>query len=411
LACPNSIIFIILLAVNGIVTALLPVNMLFCDVPMKKIVLSVIFLLLLLPVLAYAFRGKLMKKFFQPTASKLPSSSPISAENPEIVAQDLSIPWEIVFLPDKSLLVTERPGQLLHISGNTHTPIQVSGVQHRGEGGLLGLALHPRYPENHFIYLYLTTQQDGGLTNRVERYVFDEKTNSLSQKKIILENIPGAANHDGGRIAFGPDKLLYITTGDAQQEQQAQDTNSLAGKILRLTDEGTVPADNPFNNPVYSYGHRNPQGLAWDSQGRLWSTEHGPSGAGSGFDEVNLIEKGANYGWPTIQGEQQRPGMRSPVVQSGADDTWAPAGMTIIGDRLYFTGLRGEAIYEATINDAALTNLTTHNKGEFGRLRVIQLGPDNAIYLATSNTDGRGSVNPGDDKIVKLLQNFYQPRF
>lgn len=320
----------------------------------------------------------------------------------QTIAENLDIPWEIVFFVDGSMLVTERPGRLLRISGNEHTSIEVSGVRHVGEGGLLGLALHPDYENNRWLYLYATTQTESGLTNRVERYIFDSETNQLKERKVIVENIPGAANHDGGRIAFGPDKLLYITTGDAGNEESAQDTSSLAGKILRLTDEGGIPTDNPFNNAVYSYGHRNPQGLAWDKNGQLWATEHGPSGVDTGDDELNLIEKGANYGWPTIKGAQQRAGMKAPVIHSGSEDTWAPAGTVIVGDRLLFTGLRGQSLYSVRLTETGVEDLTTYFREEYGRLRVITTGPDGWLYLATSNTDGRGASQANDDRIIKI---------
>jgi glucose/arabinose dehydrogenase len=185
-------------------------------------------------------------------------------------------------------------------------------VHHAGEGGLLGMALHPRFDEHHWIYLYLTTVSDGGAENRVERYTFEN--DRLSDKKIIIDKIPGANYHDGGRIAFSPDGYLYITTGDAGKSNLAQATDSLAGKILRVHDDGSIPLDNPFHNAVWSYGHRNSQGLAWDDRGRLWATEHGRSGILSGFDELNLIEKGKNYGWPVIQGDESREGMERPIV-------------------------------------------------------------------------------------------------
>jgi len=174
--------------------------------------------------------------------------------------------------------------------------IEVEGVEATGEGGLLGLAVHPQFVENQYLYLYLTSKEEGGVVNRVERYRLVE--NQLEEREVMVVGILGAAYHDGGRMEFGPDGKLYITTGDAGQPNLAQDKESLNGKILRINDDGSVPEDNPFGNQVYSYGHRNPQGLAWDSQERLWATEHGPSGLQTGNDELNLIVKGRNYGWP-----------------------------------------------------------------------------------------------------------------
>lgn len=326
----------------------------------------------------------------------------------EVVATDLEIPWEIAFLPSGEILVTERPGRLLRI-GEDRTVIEVSGVRHVGEGGLLGLVLHPDFERNRLLYLYLTSQESGQIVNRVERYLLDGA--SLSQREVILEGIRGASNHDGGRIAFSPDGYLFIATGDAQQAQSAQDTNSLNGKILRVRDDGSIPADNPFGNAVYSYGHRNVQGIAWDNEGRLWATEHGRSGVLSGLDELNLIEKGKNYGWPEIQGDEARAGMMTPVVHSGASETWAPSGAEFWAPpqrgsapegSIFFAGLRGATLYEAVISDSKTTTIKKHLEGEYGRLRAVRLGPDGYLYVSTSNRDGRGRPLEGDDKIIRV---------
>jgi aldose sugar dehydrogenase len=318
----------------------------------------------------------------------------------ELVAQDLQIPWEIVWLPDNSMLVTQRPGTLLRIDQGSRTQTQIDGVVHIGEGGLMGMALHPDYDpdgQDNWLYLYLTTQQDEEYTNRVERYRFDGQVNQLSEREVIIDNIPGDVNHNGGRIAFGPDGLLYITTGDAANLELSQDRDSLAGKILRLEPDGSIPADNPFDSPIYSYGHRNPQGLAWDNQGRLWSTEHGPVGR----DEVNLVEAGSNYGWPETIGSEEEEGMIRPVIHSGLDDTWAPSGMEIVNGTVLFTGLRGSALYSADIEDEGLENFRRFFYQEFGRLRVVRQHQD-WLYIATNNTDGRGSPQAGDDRIFRI---------
>lgn len=334
--------------------------------------------------------------------------SPTSETETKIVAEGLTIPWEVAFLPNGELLVSERPGWLIKI-GKEKRVIPVEGVRHRGEGGLLGLTLHPRFAENHWLYLYLTTATALGLTNRIERYQLEGE--QLINRIVILESIPGAIYHDGGRIAFGPDGYLYITTGDATKSRLAQNKNSLAGKILRLKDDGSIPSDNPFGNAVYSYGHRNPQGLTWDSQGRLWATEHGRSGLLSGLDELNIIEKGANYGWPVIQGNEQKEGMQTPIINSGPNKTWAPASAVFYQGSVFFTGLRGESLYEAIISSGGrVTSLKKHLIGQFGRLRALTLGPDGYFYISTSNQDGRAEPKSGDDKIIRVDPGMFKSR-
>lgn len=341
---------------------------------------------------------------YTPTATRLKQGVRVEqitqAKNPiEIIAQHLQIPWAIVFLPDGDLLVTERPGIVRRI-GKDKKVYPIDGVEHQGEGGLLGMALHPRFRENHFVYLYLTTASHNDLKNRIERYRLENDL--LTDKKIIIENIPGAPYHDGGRIAFSPDGYLFVTTGDSGKSNLAQDIRSLAGKILRIRDDGSIPLDNPFGNAIWSYGHRNPQGLAWDDTGRLWATEHGRSGVLSGLDELNLIEKGNNYGWPVIQGDERKEGMKSPVAQSGHDETWAPAGMVFWNGSLFFGGLRGEAIYEVPIVGKKNVFPKIHFHKQFGRIREVTRGIDGYIYITTSNTDGRGTVREGDDKIIRI---------
>lgn len=311
----------------------------------------------------------------------------------EPVAENLDIPWEIVFLPEGDILVTERPGTLIRIDdGQQYT---VDGVRHIGEGGLLGMALHPEFAENNHLYLYMTTQTDDGLRNRVVRYTL--QNDQLTNPEVIIDEIPGARYHDGGRIAFGPDGMLYITTGDSSRRELAQDRDSLAGKILRLNPDGSVPADNPFDTPVYSYGHRNPQGLTWDDRGNLWATEHGDRGR----DELNLIRSGQNYGWPVIDGDETRDGMVTPVVQSGAS-TWAPAGAAYVSGHVVFAGLRGRSLYVADLSGNDIATFERVPMGDYGRLRAVTVGLDNMLYLSTSNTDGRGNPQQGDDKVLRV---------
>lgn len=321
---------------------------------------------------------------------------------PTVIAEGLTIPWALTWLPTGEILVTERPGTLRRI-GRDQKVHTISGVLHRGEGGLLGLALHPNFAKNGWLYLYLTTNDGGKVTNRVERYVYANDT--LTDRTDIITGIPGANNHDGGALSFGPDGKLFVTTGDASAESNAQDTKSLAGKILRVNDDGSIPSDNPFGTAVYSYGHRNPQGLAWDSQGNLWATEHGRSGVLSGYDELNKIEKGKNYGWPNIQGDEMEGEMVIPALHSGANSTWAPASAAFVNGSVFFGGLKGAALYEAvlpTVYGEAPT-LKTHLLNKYGRIRAVVVSPDKkTLFITTSNKDGRGSVKAGDDKIIRV---------
>lgn len=338
---------------------------------------------------------------------KSPSQTQTDIPQTSIIAQNLDTPWAIAFLPDKSMLVTERPGRvrLIDADGNLqqNPVVTLNQVREYGEGGLLGITLDPDFSKNHFIYLYYTYSSNGNDTlNRVVRMVYE--SNKLSQEKIILDKVPGAIYHDGGRIKFGPDKLLYITAGDSQNPSLAQNQNSLAGKILRITSEGKNPPDNPFNNATYSYGHRNPQGIAWDEKGNLWQTEHGRS-APTGYDEVNLIQKGKNYGWPTIQGSETKPGMETPKKNSGPSTTWAPSGAAFVNKSLFFAGLKGETLYEAVIQKGQVLELKEHFKNQFGRIREVVLGPDGMLYITTSNQDSRGNPKDGDDKIIKINPN------
>ncbi len=310
----------------------------------------------------------------------------------KIVAEELEIPWEMEFLPGGDMLITERPGRLVLI-GREKYIIPIDNVRHIGEGGLMGMALHPQFEENHWLYLYMTTDTERGLENRVERYLFTEGV--IYDREIILDGIPGSRFHNGGRIAFGPDGYLYITTGDAQNPELAQDIKSLAGKILRVRDDGSVPEDNPFDNEIYSLGHRNPQGIVWDDEGRLWSTEHGPTAR----DEINLIRAGGNYGWPIITGSEQKEEMETPIINSGKDYTWAPAGIVYLNKRIFFGGLRGQALYEFMPDQKIIRD---HFKQEFGRIRIVKVGPDGYLYIGTSNMDGRIIPNAKDDKIIRL---------
>jgi glucose/arabinose dehydrogenase len=239
----------------------------------------------------------------------------------------------------------------------------------------------------------MTVEADGAIENRVDRFTLTN--DELSDRRTILEGIPGNAIHNGGRLHFGPDGHLYITAGDAGQSDLAQDTESLAGKILRVDENGDIPDDNPFGNEVYSFGHRNPHGRAWDVERRVWAPEQGQRGN----DELNLIEAGGNYGWPVIEGDESAEGMESPIVF--ADGTWAPSGMTILEGSIFFVGLRGGSVYAAELAGGDVGELRTSFTGQFGRLRTIR-AHDGALYIATNNTDGRGDPGGADDRILRL---------
>jgi glucose/arabinose dehydrogenase len=379
---------------------------------------------LLLVGIGLLLAPRIKRHFFVPTASNVPAGSSItqpsatpedskSRDSREVLQptgpiqpittaiDGLEIPWELAFLPGGDMLVTQRPGTLLRI-GKNEAKIPIEGVTHLGEGGLLGVALHPDFEKNDLIYLYFTATRDEKFINRVERYRLEGTT--LQDKTVIIDNIPASGAHNGGRLAFGPDGYLYVTTGDAADAQASQSTDTLAGKILRLNEDGSAVKENPFGNATYSYGHRNVQGITWDDQGRVWATEHGPSGAPpeSGQDELNLIEPGKNYGWPTITGDETQEGLINPIAHSGISDTWAPSGMLFWDGSIFFAGLRGEAIYEARITGERTVELVSRFKGEYGRLRNIVQGPDGFFYVLTNNTDGRGTARTGDDRILKV---------
>jgi glucose/arabinose dehydrogenase len=335
----------------------------------------------------------------------------------EVVVKGLNAPWAIDFAADGRIFITERPGRVRIVKNGQllDEPWTTIDIAPGGESGLLGLALDPEFQYNGLVYLaYTYTDGEGNPNNRLVRMREDSLSNRGILDMILVDGVKGASNHDGGRLRFGPDGKLYWTMGDAQDSDLAQDISSLNGKILRLNPDGTVPQDNPFpSSIVYSYGHRNPQGLAWQpGTGRLYSTEHGPSGSqGSGQDEVNFIEAGKNYGWPIIHGDKTREDMISPVVQSGSSETWAPAGATFVvggpwDGSLLFVGLRGQTLYRLTVDTNDPLKVLGFERllvGEYGRLRDVVQVPDNAIHILTSNRDGRGRPSEGDDKLLRLV--------
>jgi len=356
-----------------------------------------------------------------PIATSAPTSAPAQTPTPAattptvaVFVKGLDTPWAIDFAPDGRAFLTERLGAIRLIQDGKlqSEPWMKLPVAETGEAGLLGLALDPQFVSNRFVYVAYTYRNDAGrLLNRLVR--LREENGKGVLDKILLDNIPGNSTHDGGRVKFGPDGKLYWTMGDAQNQPAAQDPAALNGKILRLNADGTLAGDNPFpNSPVYSYGHRNPQGLAWQpGTNRLYATEHGPSGGqGCCRDEVNLIERGKNYGWPLITGDQTREGMLAPVIHSGDRDTWAPSGATFVtrgpwAGSLVFVGLRGQALYRVTFdrdNPRKVADFQTSFNQQYGRLRDVVEGPDGALYVLSSNADGRGAVGADGDVVLRV---------
>jgi aldose sugar dehydrogenase len=334
----------------------------------------------------------------------------------EILVRGLDTPWALDFAPDGRIFITERSGRIRTVEGGRllAEPWMTFEVAAVGEAGLMGLAFDPQFGQNRFVYIaYTYRTANGRLQNRLVRLREDSTTGKGSLDKTLIDNVAGSNNHDGGRVKFGPDGKLYWTTGDAQTTRFAQNLSSPNGKILRLNGDGSIPADNPFpNSYVYSYGHRNSQGLAWQPKtARLYATEHGPSGfQGCCRDELNYIEPGKNYGWPEIKGDETREGMVSPVINAGTSETWAPTGATFVtrgpwAGSLLFGGLRGQTLYRVVLdaNDPRkVEKFERYLYRQFGRLRDIVEGPDGNLYLLTSNRDGRGSPKDDDDRVIRL---------
>jgi len=346
---------------------------------------------------------------------KGPTSFAASADGYLIdtVAENLRVPWQLVFLPDKSILFTEREGRVRMIRNNklVAKPIfNLNDVVLRNKSGALGLCLHPDFSKNKLIYLASNYLLNDRMKLRIVRYQLENDT--LSDPLVILKDIPANQNHTGCRLVFGPDKKLYITTGDADQPMLAQDLKAYNGKILRVNDNGTSPADNPFigndtaRREIWSYGHRNPQGLSFQAgTGTLYESEHGPTGG----DEINLIKKGANYGWPGVHHDERRTGMESPLFQYtpsiGPGEAMFYNGNQFpqLKGKLLVACLRGESVLCLTLTNNQITDQSMFFKNQYGRIRSVVTGPDGYIYFSTSMHDP-GEGHPRDEHDDMILR-------
>jgi glucose/arabinose dehydrogenase len=332
-----------------------------------------------------------------PTTPPAPTTTPTLTPTPvpvtpRTVASGLDAPWSMAVVVG-AVLVSERDtARIVEVSaeGATREVAEIEGVVHSDEGGLLGLAARAGD-----LFVYST----GGDGNRVERYPISGAAGSyrLGDPVTVIDGMPSGTHHNGGRIAFGPDGMLYIANGDTSDEPASQDPSSLAGKILRIAPDGSVPADNPDpQSPVYSLGHRNVQGFAWTADGTMFASEFGRNYR----DELNIIEPGGNYGWPYVEGTGgESEGFIDPV-QTWATDVASPSGIAVVGDTIVIANLRGEVLRAVPVADPSTS--TESYAGEYGRLRDVTVGPDGTLFVLTNNTDGRGSPRDGDDRIVSL---------
>jgi glucose/arabinose dehydrogenase len=329
-----------------------------------------------------------------------PSTPSVGPESPEdqvgiqVLAKNLEAPWGLTFLPDGSGVFTERDTRKLYTitAGGAITEVQVvEEAYSRGEGGLMGIAASPKYATDRTLFIYYTTETD----NRIAKLTLG------GEPTPIVTGIPVSGIHNGGRLAFGPDGYLYAGTGDASQTGRSQDLKSLGGKILRMTVDGKPAPGNPFpNSMVWSYGHRNVQGLAWDAQKRMYATEFGQNR----FDEVNLIQPGKNYGWPAVEGKGTNPKFVNPLLVWGTDEA-SPSGAAISGQVLLAAALKGQRLWVVPLDGKGRVDGEPRAilQGRFGRLRHVARAPDGTLWVMTSNRDGRGEPAPEDDRILRIL--------
>lgn len=314
------------------------------------------------------------------------------------VATGLSVPWGLGFLPDGTALITGRDNAMINsvAADGTVRPIgMVANVAHGGEGGLLGLAVSPNFSSDNRLYVYYTAQD----ANHIDAVTL--RDGELSDQRAGVGGIPSGGIHNGGRMEFGPDGLLYVGTGDAGGGENAQNPDSLGGKILRLTADLQPAPGNPGAGPQYSLGHRNVQGLAFDDTGQLWAAEFGQNT----WDELNLITAGGDYGWPTVEGQGGRDGFIDPQRVWSTDQA-SPSGIAFWDGSIWMAGLRGQQLWQIPIEESPEGPVTgepvAHLSGDYGRLRTVRVAPDGSLWVTTSNTDGRGDVRDGDDRILRL---------
>ena len=325
-----------------------------------------------------------------PATSATPSAGG-GAPRAENVATGLQTPWGLIALADGTFLLSQRDTkEILRIDGGSTTPLRtIDEAQPGGEGGLLGLTITA---DQKTVFAYYTAAED----NRIVAMSWDGST--LGDPEVILDGIPKASIHNGGRMIIGPDGLLYVGTGDAGDEQNAQDKSSLGGKILRITTEGKPAPDNPFGDEVYSFGHRNVQGLAFDDEDRLWACEFGSQT----WDELNLVTKGSNYGWPLVEGSGEGDGLTNPKVVWRTSEA-SPSGLAYWQGELWMAGLRGERLWEIPVDGTDTGEPVGHFEGEYGRLRTVVVSPDGQnLLLTASDTDGRGDPQEGDDQLLRI---------
>lgn len=311
----------------------------------------------------------------------------------ETVAQGLDTPWSIA-RSDDVFYLSKRPGKIIKIDGNKKTEQQLDldkEVSTAAEAGLLGFVLAPDFKDSKEAYAYYT-YEDNNQFNRIVKLKLENDT--WKEDEVLIDKIPSGQYHHGGRLKIGPDDKLYATTGDASDEQNAQDKDTLGGKILRINLDGSKPKDNPISNSyVYSYGHRNPQGIVWTPDGQMYASEHG----NRANDEINEIKEGQNYGWPVIEGNEENDNMETPIFTSGSDDTWAPSGIAFKDGIIYSAALRGEGIMKFDVEKDEMKKVAT----KYGRIRDVYIVNDD-LYFVSNNTDGRGNPSQNDDKMYKV---------